>query len=91
MMFTLLIQKSTASLSEEFNDEKDLPQLERTKSLEESNESLHTGPPGTVKKRIPKKEKQEMDDAEVVRILTDLCINEDPLLIYYDMVKIGQG
>lgn len=32
-----------------------------------------------------------MNDEEVIRILQELCINSDPLLIYSNMVKIGQG
>lgn len=91
--------ESTGSISGEFGaNEKDLPQLQRltdTKSLEveeESREPLsNTGPPGTVKRRPPKEDKKGMDDKEVIRILQELCINSDPLLIYSDMVKIGQG
>lgn len=60
--------------------------------MEECSESLsNTGPPGTVKRRPPKEDKKGMDDKEVIRILQELCINSDPLLIYSNMVKIGQG
>jgi p21-activated kinase 1 len=53
--------------------------------------STHTGPPGTVKQRPPKKDKSEISDEQVLQKLQELCLNSDPLLIYSNMVKIGQG
>lgn len=84
--------ESTASISGEFGeDEKNLPQLERLSETKSVEESSNTGPPGTVKRRPPKDEKKVMDDQEVIDKLRELCINSDPLLIYSNMVKIGQG
>jgi hypothetical protein len=59
-------------------------------TIEEST-STNTGPPGTVKARPPKEQKNALKDQEVLRKLRELCINSDPLLIYSNMVKIGQG
>ncbi|GAA5803317.1 kinase-like domain-containing protein [Helicostylum pulchrum] len=87
--------ESTASFTEEFgsDDEKNLPELTRlTDTTTCSNEpasSLSTGPPGTVKKRPPKE--KGMKDQDVLIKLQEICVNSDPLLIYFDMVKIGQG
>ncbi|KAI8067333.1 kinase-like domain-containing protein [Thamnidium elegans] len=86
--------ESTASFTKEFgDDEKDLPELTRltdtTTSLEGPVSSLSTGPPGTVKKRPPKE--KGMKDQDVLVKLQEICVNSNPLLIYSDMVKIGQG
>ncbi|GAN02398.1 ste20-like protein [Mucor ambiguus] len=82
--------ESTASIGEEFGDrEGDLPQLTSMKN-EPSTAAATTGPPGTVKAR-PKDQKKGMKDQDVIRKLQELCLNSDPLLIYSNMVKIGQG
>lgn len=66
-----------------------MPELERTKGIEESDTtSYNTAPPGTVKSR-PKK--NTISDQDVIQKLQELCIISDPLLIYSNMVKIGQG
>lgn len=84
---------STASFAEEFGEsEKESPELTRltdATSFEESTSSLATGPPGTVKKRPPKE--KGMNDQDVLNKLQEICDNSNPLLIYSDMVKIGQG
>ncbi|KAI9365268.1 kinase-like domain-containing protein [Pilaira anomala] len=72
--------------------EKESPELTRltdATSFEESTSSLATGPPGTVKKRPPKE--KGMNDQDVLNKLQEICDNSNPLLIYSDMVKIGQG
>lgn len=56
----------------------------------ESSSVSTTGPPGTVRSR-PKDQKKGMKDQDVIRKLQELCFNSDPLLIYSNMVKIGQG
>lgn len=80
--------ESTTSLSQESETEKELPQLSRN-TLEDSTSSLSSGPPGTVKQRPPKE--KGMNDQDVINKLQELCANSDPLLIYSNMVKIGQG
>ncbi|KAL7335811.1 Serine/threonine-protein kinase PAK 3 [Mucor circinelloides] len=84
--------ESTASIGEEFGDrESDLPQLTSMKNEPSAvATTTTTGPPGTVKAR-PKDEKKGMKDQDVIRKLQELCLNSDPLLIYSNMVKIGQG
>ncbi|CAO3648909.1 unnamed protein product [Mucor fragilis] len=88
--------ESTASIGEEFGDrEGDLPQLTSMKNEPSAaaatlSSSSTTGPPGTVKSR-PKDQKKGMKDQDVIRKLQELCLNSDPLLIYSNMVKIGQG
>ncbi|EPB85358.1 STE/STE20/PAKA protein kinase [Mucor circinelloides 1006PhL] len=85
--------ESTASIGEEFGDrESDLPQLTSMKNEPSAvaTTTTTTGPPGTVKAR-PKDEKKGMKDQDVIRKLQELCLNSDPLLIYSNMVKIGQG
>lgn len=83
--------ESTASIGEEFGDrESDLPQLTSMKNEPLAVATTTTGPPGTVKAR-PKGEKKGMKDQDVIRKLQELCLNSDPLLIYSNMVKIGQG
>ncbi|KAI8997610.1 kinase-like domain-containing protein, partial [Pilobolus umbonatus] len=47
--------------------------------------------PGTVKKRPPKNNRNSEKDKEIINKLREVCINNDPRLIYSDMVKIGQG
>ncbi|KAI7901222.1 kinase-like domain-containing protein [Cokeromyces recurvatus] len=88
--------ESTASLSEEFGErEKELPQLTR---LKEDPNVTHTNTPisplsssTTVKSRPPKDQNKAMKDQDVIRKLQELCINSNPLLVYTDMMKIGQG
>ncbi|KAI9018477.1 kinase-like domain-containing protein [Phycomyces nitens] len=47
---------------------------------------------GAVKRRPSKdKKKSGMRDAEVMKVLREICENTDPAKLYTDMVKIGQG
>ncbi|KAL0079875.1 kinase-like domain-containing protein, partial [Phycomyces blakesleeanus] len=47
---------------------------------------------GAVKRRPSKdKKKSGMEDAEVMKVLREICENTDPAKLYTDMVKIGQG
>ncbi|KAI8349462.1 Ste20 homologous protein kinase 1 [Choanephora cucurbitarum] len=77
--------ESTASLGEEFRHHEQLPELTRTDNL------LYNAPPGTVRSRPPKEEKRSMSDEQVLKHLQELCINSDPLQVYTNMIKIGQG
>lgn len=67
-----------------------MPELERTKDVgeDEPSSSYNTAPPGTVK---PRPKKNTISDQEVIQKLQELCIISDPLLIYSNMDKIGQG
>lgn len=74
--------ESTTSLGQEFEQKQD--------TLENStSSSLSSAPPGTVKQRPPKE--KSMNDQDVIHKLQELCANADPLLIYSNMEKIGQG
>jgi hypothetical protein len=89
--------ESTASFSDEFGDQEldNLPELTQMRDPDtiETSSSLSSniGPPGTVKARPPKEQKDAMKDQEVLLKLQELCINSDPRLIYSNMNKIGQG
>ncbi|KAG2200131.1 hypothetical protein INT47_012412, partial [Mucor saturninus] len=74
--------ESTASLGQELEQKQDTPENSVTSSLS-------SAPPGTVKQRPPKE--KSMNDQDVILKLQELCANADPLLIYSNMEKIGQG
>ncbi|KAI8087767.1 kinase-like domain-containing protein [Gilbertella persicaria] len=76
--------ESTASFSEDCQGQP-MHELTRTQDV------LYNAPPGTVRSRAPKEEKRSMSDEQVLKHLQELCITSDPLLIYTNMVKIGQG
>lgn len=91
--------ESTASFTDDYRDQEhddlaELTEMEDQNIVEvppASSSSINTGPPGTVKVRPPKEKRDALKDHEALLKLQELCTNSDPLLIYSNMVKIGQG
>jgi hypothetical protein len=89
--------ESTISPTDEFGDEtyimpeltrlsdKNIPAFGTTPLEEQPTASESTS---RVKQRPPKENKK---DLQIMKKLEELCKNSDPLLVYSNMVKVGQG